>query len=123
MQSAFHLLIAPTAPHTAEAFGNMNCISIESCDNANCGPASDPPSITFDWTDNLTVLIAGEIEKYLPKVSNANDAGGSRTVMGNDVMNRLSRTEASKANVLAYFPVKNCTVTTLAVQYYTRQAA
>lgn len=60
MPSKALALILILAPLPAAAFGNLDCITLETCTGDTCQPAQtpDPFSITFDWPNETATVEA-----------------------------------------------------------------
>jgi len=131
MQPHALLLIALLAPQTAAAFGDLDCISIESCTNGDCAPASDPFALTFDWAVGEATVTFGGTATTLPLASpittQTDDDDQMQTVVEYGVLtdeaSSLLRVEATGNDILAYFSFQAPTSITIVAQCNRRQAA
>lgn len=115
MQIKALALLAILAPLPAAAFGDLDCITIESCGNGGCGPVTEPFAIDFNWADEQAVVTVGDMEHALPWASTGESEDSLASVLeyGNmDDTNRLLRIEASGLDITAYYTFKDPAVTT-----------
>ncbi|MBT8411674.1 MAG: hypothetical protein KJP02_07755 [Octadecabacter sp.] len=131
MQPRAFLLIALLAPQTAAAFGDLDCISIESCTNGECAPASDPFALTFDWVVGAATVTFDGIATTLPLASpittQTDEDDQMQTVVEYgvpaDADSSLLRVEAAGNDILAYFSFQTPSPVTIVAQCNRRQAA
>lgn len=126
MQPKVLTFLALLAPLPAVAFGDMDCIAIESCGNGGCGPTTELFSVTFNWgADSVTVEADGTAHD-LPWVS----SGDSTNMLGTEIeygdlndTNHLLRIIASGTDITAYYTFRTPLVTTWRATCDVRQAA
>lgn len=131
MQPSILAVIALLVPLPAAAFGDLDCISVESCGNGGCGPAADPFGLTFDWAEGSATVTYAGADTTLPITSpistQMDDADQMQTVVeyGDlaEADSSLLRVEATGGDILAYFSFKTPGTTTLVAQCNARQAA
>ena len=131
MQPVALALIALLVPLPAAAFGDLDCISIESCTNGDCAAASDPFALTFDWAVGEATVTFGGNETTLPIASpvttQTDDDDQMQTVVEygvpNDEKSSLLRVEATGNDILAYFSFQTASKIMVVAQCNKRQAA
>lgn len=127
MQPRALLVIALlAAPHTAAAFGNLDCITVESCTDTGCTPQTIPFSITFEWANETAIVATNDAAHVLPFAS----SGDSETTLGSVIeygdpatANRLLRIEASGTDITAYYTFQDDMTATWVATCNVRQAA
>ncbi len=131
MQPRAFLFVALLAPHSAAAFGDLDCISIESCSNSGCAPATVPFALSFDWSSGEATVLSAGVATTLPLTSpittQTDGADQMQTVVEYGTMdsdlNHLLRVEATGNEIFAYWTFKDPLVTTVVAQCDRRQAA
>lgn len=120
------LLIATLAPLPAAAFGDLDCITLQSCGNAGCQPETSPFAVTFDWAGDAVVVTVDDTDHRLDWVTTDGIAGalGTRLEYGDmEDTNRLLRIEATATEITAQYTFRAPLVTTWDATCDVRQAA
>jgi hypothetical protein len=77
MQLKAVFLIALLAPHSAAAFGDLDCTTYVTCSQDSCMPLVTPFAVTFNWTDMTATLINNGIATVLAHNLNASEPLGT----------------------------------------------
>lgn len=131
MRTGILVLLALLAPQTAAAFGDLDCISIESCTNGGCAPASETFGLTFDWAAGAATVTYNDTGTTLPMTApvtmQPDDADQMQTAVEygdlEDADSSLLRVEATGSDILAYYAFKTPATVTLVAHCNRRQAA
>lgn len=126
MQPPTVALIALLAPLPATAFGNLDCISYESCGNGGCGPETQPFAIDFDWATDTAIVTQDEDTKILKWTSTTQTDDGLASVLeyGDlDTTDHFLRIEANGQDITALFTVTDVSTVTWIGTCNVRQAA
>ena len=119
-------LAALLTPHTAAAFGNLDCITTQVCTNTGCVSATTPMSVTFNWALETVDVTANDVAHTLPWASTGESEDGLASILeyGNmDDVNRMLRIAASGADISATYVFKDPSVTTWTATCDVRRAA
>lgn len=106
MQFKALILIATLAPLPAAAFGNLDCITIETCAASVCGPETGAFAIDFDWADQSATVTAPDTNSQLPWLATGETEDGVASVLEYGSSGDLShalRVEASGLDITAYY--------------------
>jgi hypothetical protein len=106
-------LAALLTPHTAAAFGNLDCITTQVCTNTGCTSATTPMSVTFNRALE-TVGVIGESDDGLASILEYGKM---------DEVNRMLRIAASGAYISVTYIFKAPSVTTWTATCDVRRAA
>lgn len=126
MQHKVLTLLTLLAPLPAAAFGNLDCIAIESCGNGGCDPVSKPFAIDFDWWANAAIVTQDGTDHPLPwaQTGETDDGLASTLEYGDtEAISRFLRIEASGLDITAYYTFKDPSVTTWVGTCNVRKAA
>ncbi|MCF2870261.1 hypothetical protein L0664_04205 [Octadecabacter sp. G9-8] len=126
MQPKSFLLIALLAPQTAAAFGDLDCITIESCENGGCGPRVEPFAVMFDWSDETATVEAVDVQDTLAWTFTGESEDRLASVLEYGDLTEtesLLRIEASGLDITAYYTFKTPSVTTWVATCDVRKAA
>jgi len=124
------LVITCLAPLPAVAFGDLDCITTQSCGNAGCTPETTPFAVTFHWADNTVTVTVDDIDHELPWISTDNSATAADDTLSTQLeygdmedINRLLRISASGTDITARYTFRSPLVTTWDATCNVRQAA
>ena len=65
MQFQAMFLIALIAPHSAAAFGDLDCTTYVTCNRSGCTSLVTPFAVTFNWTEMTATLTTNGIATIL----------------------------------------------------------
>lgn len=102
-------LIALFAPLPAAAFGNLDCITFQSCDvNSLCAAQTTPFAIDFDWANEQALVGLPDDTFALPWIATGQSDDGLASVLEyateGDATQAL-RIEASGMDIIAYLKI------------------
>ena len=124
MQFKSLILLALSAPLPAAAFGNLDCIAIESCGNGGCGPTTDPFAVDFDWEGDAATVTFDDQSSVLPLGSRGENNTTVVFEYGSmEDTKRLLRVETSGTDITAFYTFPHSGVTTWVGTCDVRQAA
>ena len=126
MQFKTLTLMALCAPLPATAFGDLDCITLQSCGNSGCMPETTPFGVTFNWADDSATVGVDGVDHTLPWVATDTTTDGLGTVIEYGDMadiNRLLRIEAVGTEITAHYTFRSPRVTTWEATCDLRQAA
>lgn len=75
MQPHTLALIACLAPLPAAAFGDLDCISVETCVDGQCSATTDAFAVTFDWAGSAAIVDIGDTTVTYPLVAGDEGSG------------------------------------------------
>lgn len=125
MQPQILALIVTLAPLPAAAFGDLDCITFETCGNGGCGPILESFASTFDWNGEAASVDASGDVTTLPLMTRGEDACAVVLEYGDniDAPAPTLRIESTNGAVVAYFTFAQSGWTTWVGDCNSRQAA
>ena len=130
MQFKAFLFIATLAPLPAAAFGDLDCITVETCGNGGCGP--DVPeaakffAVTFNWGEDTVTVTARDTDTVLDWATTTETDDSLASVLEyGDLANaghRL-RIEAQGSDITALYTFSDVSTFTWVATCDVRQAA